>query len=129
MAEDRAFDEPVPECAPAEPVATPTPAPAYQGRVVILTDHACFSSCLLMVRDFRRLGALHVGEATNAATRYMEVREIVLPSGLTKFSTLQKVVIGEDADIGPFAPEHLFPGPMSDTAALEGWIAGLLSQG
>ena len=128
VAEGRAFDEPVPDCAPAGPVATSAPPPAYQGRVVILTDHACFSSCLLMVRDFRRLGALHVGEATNAATRYMEVREIVLPSGLTKFSTLQKVVIGEDADIGPFAPEHLFPGPMSDTAALEGWIAGLLSQ-
>ena len=93
-----------------------------------MTDHACFSSCLLMVRDFRALGALHVGEATNVSTRYMEVREIELPSGLSTFSTLQKVVIGEDADIGPFVPERVFPGAMADTAALEGWIAGLVGQ-
>lgn len=121
------FQEPLPDCAPAlapaPDVATPAPSPAYDGQVIVVTDHACFSSCLLLVRDLRTLGALHVGEATNAATRYMEVREITLPSGLSTFSTLQKVMIGEDADIGPFAPEHIFPGPMSDTAALEAWIA------
>ncbi len=123
VAEGRPFDEPIPECPPADPVAGPAPEPAYAGQVVVVTDHACFSSCLLMVRDFRALGALHVGEATNAATRYMEVREIQLPSGLSSFSTLQKVVIGEDADIGPFAPAQVFPGSMSDTAALEAWVA------
>ena len=128
IAEGRPFDEPVPECAPQEPLATAAPAPAYQGRVFIVTDHACFSSCLLMVRDFRTLGATHVGEATNVSTRYMEVREIVLPSRLTNFSTLQKVAIGGDADIGPFTPEHVFPGSMADTAALEAWIAGLPPQ-
>lgn len=128
IAEGRPFDEPVPDCAPREPAAGPAPAPAYKGQVVVVTDHACFSSCLLMVRDFRTLGATHVGEATNVSTRYMEVREIVLPSGLTNFSTLQKVAIGGDADIGPFTPAHVFPGQMSDTTALEAWIAGLLSQ-
>jgi len=130
VAEGRPFDEPIPDCAPREPEANPAPAPApaYTGQVVVITDHACFSSCLLMVRDLRTLGALHVGEATNAATRYMEVREIVLPSGLTNFSTLQKVVIGEDADIGPFTPAQTFPGSMADTAALEAWISGLIAQ-
>lgn len=127
VAEGRPFDQPIPECESADPVAGPAPEPAYAGQVVIVTDHACFSSCLLMVRDFRALGALHVGEATNAATRYMEVREIELPSGLSTFSTLQKVVIGEDADIGPFIPGQTFPGAMSDTAALEGWIADLIA--
>lgn len=125
VAGGRPFDEPIPECESADPVAGPAPEPAYAGRVVVVTDHACFSSCLLMVRDFRALGALHVGEATNVSTRYMEVREIELPSGLSSFSTLQKVVIGEDADIGPFVPEQIFPGAMSDTATLEGWIAEL----
>ena len=81
-----------------------------------------------MVRDLRALGALHVGEATNAATRYMEVREIALPSGLSTFSTLQKVMIGEDADIGPFAPHHVFPGSMGDTPALEAWIAQFIPE-
>ena len=128
IAEGRPFDEPIPDCAPGEPTAAAAPAPAYTGQVVVVTDHACFSSCLLMVRDLRTLGATHVGEATNVSTRYMEVREIVLPSGLTNFSTLQKVAIGGDADIGPFTPAHVFPGQMSDTTALEAWIAGLLSQ-
>lgn len=125
VSEGRLFDEPIPECPPAEPEPAAAPEPAYAGKVVVVTDHACFSSCLLMVRDFRALGALHVGEATNAATRYMEVREITLPSGLSTFSTLQKVAIGEGADIGPFTPARLFPGRMSDTAALEAWVAEL----
>lgn len=122
------FHEPLPECAPERASDVAAPPPAYDGQVIVVTDHACFSSCLLMVRDLRVLGALHVGEATNAATRYMEVREITLPSGLSTFSTLQKVVIGEDADIGPFAPEHVFPGQMSDTAALDAWIAQFIPE-
>jgi hypothetical protein len=96
---------------------------ALKGRLVLLTDHACFSSCLLVADDFRRLGALHVGEATDAATRYMEVREIRLPSGLSFASTLQKAAIGAPAQIGPYVPSRLFDGDISDSAALEAWVA------
>ena len=97
------------------------------GQLYLLTDNSCFSSCLLMTDEFRRLGAIHVGEATDAATNYMEVREEVLPSGLSAFSTLQAVATGSPHAIGPFVPAITYPGSIADTAALERWIAGLAS--
>lgn len=122
------FDRPIAGCARPD---APEPAPGngdgslLNGRMIILTDNACFSSCLLAVQEFRRLGALHVGEATDAATRYMEVREIVLPSGLSYASTLQKVAFGAPSRIGPFTPARAFDGDIADTSALEAWVADL----
>ena len=107
------------------PAADAPAAPAFSGRVILLTDHACFSSCLIVTDRFRRLGALHVGEETDAATRYFEVREDRLPSGLSMFSTLQALSPGSPAQIGPFTPEISYDGDISDTAALEAWIATL----
>ena len=113
-----------PKCPPARATTPATIPPSlFPGRMVLLTDHACFSSCLLVTDDFRRLGALHVGEATDAATRYMEVRSVRLPSGLGSFSTLQKVAIGIPHLIGPFVPGRIYDGDIADTAALERWVA------
>jgi hypothetical protein len=100
----------------------------YRGRLVLLTDNSCFSSCLLVTQMFRRLGALHVGEATDANTNYMEVREDRLPSGLSMFSTLQAVAPGSASEIGPFVPEVAYEGPIADTAALEAWVPGLVAR-
>jgi len=124
----KAFDTPVRACPGAD---RPERAPAdgrgslLTGRMVILTDASCFSSCLLVVQQFRRLGALHVGDATDAATRYMEVREALLPSGISYASTLQKVAMAAPARIGPFLPARPYEGDIGDTAALEAWVAGL----
>ena len=112
--------------APAAPAAPP--ASLFPGRLVLLTDHVCFSSCLLVTERFRRLGALHAGEETDAATRYFEVREERLPSGLSMFSTLQALSPGAPAQIGPFAPEAVYEGDISDTAALEAWVASLVQR-
>jgi hypothetical protein len=90
---------------------------------VLLTDNACFSSCLIVADNFRRLGALHVGQATDAATHYFEVREERLPSGLSYFSTLQAFSPLTQPQIGPFTPRITYDGDMADTAALEAWIA------
>lgn len=119
------FEVPLPMCKPNRLRPDLGAEPLYAGRVVLVTDHACFSSCLLMTQDFRALGALHVGEETNAATRYMEVREADLPSGLMRFSTLQKVVVGADADIGPFTPHRVIAQGTGDTAKLEKWVGDL----
>jgi hypothetical protein len=93
-----------------------------KGRLVLLTDRACFSSCLLKAGLFRIIGAVHIGEATDFSTRYMEVRPLPLPSGLGTFATLQKVAFGAPARLGPFDPEIPFPGRMDDTPALERWV-------
>jgi hypothetical protein len=89
---------------------------------VLLTDNTCFSSCLIVTDMFRRLGALHVGQATDAATHYFEVREERLPSGLSYFSTLQAFSPATPAQLGPFTPEVGYDGDIADTAALEAWV-------
>ena len=110
-----------PAAAPDRP-ASDLPAPAMAGRLVLLTDHACFSSCLQMAAVFRLIGAIHVGEATDFSTRYMEVRGFPLPSGLGSVATLQKVSFSAPYRLGPYEPAHPYPGRIDDTAGLERWI-------
>lgn len=98
--------------------------PQVRARVFVLTDHRCFSSCLIATHDFRMLGAAHVGETTDANTSYAEVRAAVLPSGLAAASTLMAVTSGPP-QVGPFVPAVKFDGNIADTAALERWIARL----
>lgn len=127
VAENRVFSPNLPGCA-REPVPSRKPlrlpAPAMKGRLILVTDRACFSSCLIAADLFRRLGATLVGEATDMSTRFMEVREITLPSGLRTFSTLQKVALGS-GDFGPYLPEIGYPGSMADTDTLKAWVAAL----
>lgn len=124
----RTFSPALPACASEAGKSPPQPArlppTAMSGRLVLITDRACFSSCLIAADLFRRLGALHVGEATDMSTRYMEVREIVLPSGLRTFSTLQKVALGL-GDFGPYEPQVAYPDSLADTDKLKAWVAAL----
>lgn len=129
QAEGRDFTGPT--TCPAEGVSASAAPPPSQvrGRVVLLTDNTCFSSCLLVTDAFRRLGALHVGQATDANTHYMEVREAELPSGLSMFSTLQALGPAAPPQIGPFAPAHVYGGDIGDTPAVEAWVTRLASGG
>jgi len=95
-----------------------------RAKVFVLTDHRCFSSCLITTDDFRHLGAVHVGETTDSNTSYTEVRAVVLPSGLAAASTLMAITSGSP-QVGPFVPALKFDGDIADTAALERWIAQL----
>ena len=101
--------------------------PPIRAKVFILTDHRCFSSCLIATHDFRALGAVHVGETTDSNTSYSEVRAVVLPSGLAAASTLMAITSGPP-QVGPFVPAIRFAGDIADTAALERWIAQLASE-
>lgn len=130
QAEGRDFTGPTTCAADADTAPAAPPAPAQVlGRVVLLTDNSCFSSCLLVTDAFRRLGALHVGQATDANTHYMEVRELRLPSGLSMFSTLQALGPAAPPQIGPFAPAHVYGGDIADTPALEAWVAEVAAGG
>lgn len=128
VAAGRPFAPALPACAKADsaPRASPERLPpmAMSGRLVLLTDRACFSSCLMAAERFRRLGALHVGEATDVTTRYMEVREIVLPSGPRTFSTLQKVALGT-GNYGPYEPSIHYPGALAEDDKVKAWVAAL----
>jgi hypothetical protein len=129
VAQGRAFSPDLPACARSQaltqlPPSRPLPASLMQGRLILLTDRACFSSCLIAAALFRRLGALHVGESTDMSTRYMEIRETVLPSGLRTFSTLQKVAVGL-GDFGPYQPQLVYPAALADTDKVKDWVAAL----
>lgn len=106
-----------------EQALPPHEAPAFAGRMVIVTDRECFSSCLLVVQDFLRLGAAQVGEATDQATHYTEQRVVYLPSGLAIFSTLMALDPALPALLGPFVPSVPYDGNIADTDALKRWLA------
>ena len=118
-----------PVCSAPENAAIASPAPSLMhGRVFLLTDSVCFSSCINLAEFFRKLGATLVGQTTGADTHFAEVREVILPSGLSTFSTLQAIESDMPRAIGPYAPDVPYDGDISDTAALEKWIAGLAVQ-
>lgn len=75
-----------------------------------------------MVQDFLKLGAFHIGQTTDAATHFLEVREEYLPSGYSLFSTLQVVDPSGPYQIGPFEPDLIYNGDIADTRALEAWV-------
>jgi hypothetical protein len=124
-----AFAYDVTACArrPAPPLAAASAAERFAVPVAIVTDHTCFSSCLLVTADFIARGAVHIGEATDAGTRYFETRFVALPSGLGFFSTMQKVSFGSQAQIGPFEPAQAFDGDISDTAAVRRRVAEIMT--
>jgi hypothetical protein len=131
LASKRSFAPDLPACAAATAAQRPhedkvpdAVTAAMKGRLVLVTDRYCFSSCLIATSTFRRLGAQHVGETTDRGTRYMEVREIMLPSGMRTFSTMQKVALSA-SDYGPYEPEIVYPGDLADDTALQKWVADL----
>jgi hypothetical protein len=124
----RAFSKPLTCPTPPKPDPAKAPPSLMKGRLILLTDSVCFSSCLTVTEDFRALGALHVGQTTDADTRYSEVREILLPSGLSTFSTLQAVSMNATPRQGPFVPAVAYDGDIGDTPAVETWIQGLARQ-
>jgi hypothetical protein len=116
-------------CAAPQDTLVPTNAVSLlHGRVFVLTDSVCFSACINVVAYFHKLGATLVGQTTGADTHFSEVREITLPSGLSTFSTLQAVEPDLPRAVGPYVPDAPYDGDISDTAALEMWIAGLAAQ-
>ena len=115
----RAFSGPLICPAPRKVAATP----AYGGKLFVLTDGACFSSCLAVVENLRSLGAVQIGQLTDANTSYTDVRDVLMPSGLSSFSTMMGVSPGAPPRIGPFIPQRLYDGDIADTAKLQAWVA------
>jgi hypothetical protein len=103
-------------------VTAPGPPSLMMGRLILLTDNLCFSSCLSVTEDFRSLGAFHIGQTTDAATHFVDVREQYLPSGYSMFSTLQSVDPSSPSQVGPFEPVLSYEADIADTAALEQWV-------
>lgn len=105
------------------------PAPADAPNVYLITDEYCFSSCLIATREFRGMGAVHIGAITSSNTHYSEVREVVLPSGLSTFSTLQAVIGSMPMRVGPFEPAiEIDKGVLSDDEALRARVTEIVGK-
>lgn len=103
-----------------------TPYHPPEGKVFVLTDQFCMSACLDAVDLWVRLGATPIGRETGADTIYMESREVRLPSGLGGVSLPMKFYIGRKRGHNQSVmPVHTFAGDMSDTGAIEAWVAAL----
>jgi hypothetical protein len=123
LARGQPFSAPITCKMPSEnQIRTLPPWPA-KFKLVVVTDAACFSACLAVTDELRQLGAVQVGQSTNAGTRYHEVRETLLPSELGFLSTLQEVVMSEPPQYGPFEPKYVYDGNIADTAAVQHWVA------
>lgn len=112
--------------APSAPSVEAPPRHPPAGKVLVLTDEACMSACLDAVDLWVRLGATPIGRETGADTIYMETRGVEMPSGLGRMSVPMKYYIGRERGHNQsVVPVHRFDGDMSDTAALQAWVATL----
>lgn len=103
----------------------PRAKPAYAGRVYVVTDPVCVSSCIHALDVWKALGAKQVGRESSANTQYAEVRWAELPSGLSNLLVPMKILRLPRPPSVPHRPEHPFDGDLRDTAALEGFIRDL----
>ena len=95
----------------------------FRGRLAILTDEACFSACLDFVDSLRLVpGAVHVGRATGADTRYMDV-------GLYRIGPQIVVQVPRKVWLGrtrgnnePHVPSAVFDGDIGDDVAVRRWV-------
>ncbi len=114
---------------PADTKPTGATARGVSMPVYVLTDWNCASACLDAVDLWKALGGVVVGRETSADTDYLEVGGGSLPSGLATVGVPMKVWRGRMRGSNvPHAPRYRFNGAMSDTAALERWIATLPPQ-
>jgi hypothetical protein len=118
-----------PSCQTQPPKSSQHSSSLLRAKVFVLTDAACFSSCIKTVGDFIKFGAIQIGEPTGAVTHYSEVRELVLPSGLSTFSTLMAIMPDAPIRFGPFVPTYEFGGDISNTADLERWVREISAEG
>jgi hypothetical protein len=103
---------------------TPRATPLYKGDVILLTDRRCGSACLDFADRVRSLpNARQAGTATSADSVYMEIRSVMLPSGIARLSLPVKVYRNRPRGHNEwYEPQVEFPGDINDTVAVEKWL-------
>lgn len=102
--------------------SAPTPADPPQAQIVLLTDAACSSSCLLFADRVLSLpGVLHLGEPTGADTTYTEVRWTKLPSGAELTLPIKALSGRKRAPHVGYTPSAVYTGDRSD-ADVRRWV-------
>lgn len=95
-------------------------------RVVVVTDHHCFSACLDAVDLWKAAGAVQVGRVTGADTVYIENRSAPLSTPFMRANLSMKVYRGRArGNNEPQIPDEVFPGVLPNQPQLLAWIEAL----
>ena len=114
------------ECCRPKPKPAFVAAPAYNGKVFVLTDAGCFSSCVVVMNTFKRMGAIQVGEPSGQNEVYGEsVGPFNLPSGLGWYRIPVSIIRQPRSSLGGLPPDVSWSGAMDDDQGLRAWIAKL----
>jgi hypothetical protein len=116
------------ECCRPKPRPSVVPPPAYTGKVFVLTDAGCFSSGVVVMNTFKRMGAIQVGEPSGQNEVYGEsVGPFNLPSGLGWYRIPVSIIRQPRSSLGGLPPDIPWTGAMDDDAGLRTWIGKLAS--
>jgi hypothetical protein len=116
------------ECCRPKPRPSVVPTPAYNGKVFVLTDAGAFSSGVVVMNTFKRMGAIQVGEPSGQNEVYGEsVGPFNLPSGLGWYRIPVSIIRQPRSSLGGLPPDVRWSGAMDDDQGLREWIAKLAS--
>jgi hypothetical protein len=104
--------------------------PQFKGKIYLLTDTSCGSSCLTFVDElFKMPNVTHIGLPTYADTLYLESRSVTLPS---KNAIL---IFPTSADMGrkrqsneSYNPKFKYSGDSNDTESVEKWLTNIYEE-
>jgi hypothetical protein len=114
------------ECCRPKPIPSVVPAPTYKGKVFVLTDAGCFSSCVVVMNTLKRMGAIQVGEASGQNEVYGEsVGPFNLPSSLGWYRIPVSIIRQPRSSLGGLPPDIPWSGAMDDDQGIHAWIAKL----
>lgn len=104
---------------------------SYRGKVIILTDKRCVSSCLDFVDRLKQIpNVLHWGEPTSADTVYTEIADMWHDYHEDAYSFMVPVKQWNHRprkDNEPYIPDLVFNGNIYDDSAVEQWVLQELS--
>lgn len=103
--------------------------PQFKGHLWVLTDHKCFSSCLLFMDRLMKLlpNVTHIGRETDADTAYMEIAPTPIGNGLAQLLHPIKVNRAEyRKNNEPYTPQLKFLGNIYDDNSVENWIKSII---
>jgi hypothetical protein len=117
------------ECCRPKPRPTVIPKSAYNGKTFVLTDAGNFSSGVVVMNTFKRMGAIQVGEPSGQNEVYGEsVGPFNLPSGLGWYRIPVSIIRQPRSSLGGLPPDIAWSGAMDDDQGLREWIAKLAAQ-
>lgn len=96
-----------------------------QGKIYLLTDGRCASSCLTFIEQLSQFpNIIQIGQATNADSYYTESRLVHLPSGAHLYFPIKVQRYRQRGRNQPYVPKgkYYYQGDINNTTRIRKWI-------